>query len=49
MKVTALFHGILAEWVATRSAGFELPDDATYSDLMKEISRRYSGNMPDQL
>jgi hypothetical protein len=49
MKVTALFHGILADWVGTPSARFELPDDATYADLMKEIDHRYRRNMPDQL
>ena len=49
MKVTAHFHGILADWVGTRSAGFELSNAATYSDLIKEIRRRFGGNMPDQL
>ena len=49
MKVTALFHGILGDWVGARSARFELPHDATYPDLMKEIGRRYRRNMPDQL
>ena len=49
MKVTALFHGILAEWVGARSARFELPDDSTYRDLIKEVDRRYRRNMPDQL
>jgi len=49
MKIEAHFHGILADWVGARSAGFELPDDATYADLMKEIDRQYRRNMPDQL
>lgn len=49
MKITAEFHGVLAEWVGTRSASFELPAGATYSDLMKEIGRRYRRNMPAQL
>jgi hypothetical protein len=49
MKVTAHFHGILADWVGTRSADFELSYDATYSDLIKEIRRRFGGNMPKQL
>jgi hypothetical protein len=26
-----------------------LPEDATYADLMAEIGRRFSGNMPEQL
>ena len=45
MKVTAHFHGILADWVGTRSADFELSYDATYSDLIKEIRRRFGGNI----
>jgi molybdopterin converting factor small subunit len=49
MKITAEFHGILAEWVGTRSASFDLPAGATYSDLMEEIGLRYRRNMPDQL
>ena len=49
MKITAEFHGVLAEWVGTRSASFELPAGAKYSDLMSEIGRRYRRNMPEQL
>jgi hypothetical protein len=49
MKITVHFHGILADWIGTRSAGFELSNDATYSDLIKEIQQRFGGNMPDQL
>ena len=49
MKITAEFHGVLAEWVGTRSAKFDLRDGATYSDLMLKIGRRYSRNMPEQL
>jgi molybdopterin converting factor small subunit len=49
MNITAQFHGILTDWVGTPSASFKLPDDAAYSDLMKEIERRYKQNMPAQL
>ena len=49
MKITAHFHGILADWVGTRSAVFELSHDATYGDLIKEIKNRFGDNMPDQL
>ena len=49
MKVTAQFHGILADWVGTPSASFELSDGADYSDLMQEIEHRYKQNMPTQL
>ena len=49
MNVSARFHGILADWVGTPTASFELSADATYTDLMKEIGRRYRKNMPGQL
>jgi predicted SpoU family rRNA methylase len=49
MKVTAHFHGILADWVGSRSAVFELSNDATYPDLIAEIKQRFGGNMPVQL
>jgi len=49
MKITARFHGILADWVGTPSAGFELPANAAYADLVKEIGRRYKQYMPEQL
>lgn len=49
MKVSARFHGILADWVGTPTASFELSADATYADLMKEIGHRYRKNMPGQL
>ena len=49
MKITAQFHGILADWVGTPAADFELPANAAYADLVKEIGRRYKQNMPEQL
>jgi hypothetical protein len=49
MNVTASFHGILADWVGTRSAKFNLPSAATYADLMTAIRRGYAQNMPPQL
>ena len=49
MNITASFHGILADWIGTRSASFILPSGATYADLMAAIRRRYAQNMPDQL
>jgi molybdopterin converting factor small subunit len=49
MKVKALFHGILADWVGAREASFEMPEGATYRDLVAEIGRRYRKNMPQQL
>lgn len=49
MKVTTHFHGILADWIGTRSAEFELSDGAIYADLIKEIRHRFGSNMPEQL
>jgi hypothetical protein len=49
MNITTQFHGILADWVGTPSASFELAEDSTFVDLMLEIGRRYRQNMPDQL
>jgi hypothetical protein len=45
MKITAHFHGILADWVGTCSAEFELPHGAIYADLIQEIGRRFRGDM----
>jgi len=49
MKITVHFHGILADWVGTPSASFELSDDSVRADLMQKIGRRYQQNMPAQL
>ena len=49
MNVTAQFHGILADWVGTQSAGFRLSPKAFLADLTIEIWRRYRQNMPEQL
>ncbi len=49
MNITTQFHGILADWVGTPSASFELAEDSSFDDLMLEISHRYRQNMPDQL
>ena len=49
MKITTHFHGILADWVGTRSAEFELPGGAIYADLITEIGQQFRKNMPDQL
>jgi hypothetical protein len=49
MKISTQFHGILTDWVGAASASFDLPEDATYADLMDEIGRRFGRNMPEQL
>lgn len=49
MIISAHFHGILADWVGTPAAEFDLAAGATLADLMHEIGRRYQRNMPEQL
>jgi len=49
MKITASFHGILADWIGSASAHFELPSNATHGDLMSAIHQRFKKNMPEQL
>ena len=49
MKITVHFHGILADWLGTPSASFELSEGSDRRDLMQKIGRRYKQNMPAQL
>jgi len=49
MKIKALFHGILADWIGRGEVEFTLPQGATLADLLFEIRRNYSSNMPPQL
>jgi molybdopterin converting factor small subunit len=49
MHIKTRFHGILADWVGTPSASFELTQGSTLTDLILEIGRRYRQNMPDPL
>jgi molybdopterin converting factor small subunit len=49
MKLKAIFHGILSDWVGLPEVEIELGEEATLSDLLAEIGRKYSRNMPPQL
>jgi len=49
MKVTAVFHGILSDWVGTEKLDFELAEGSRLADLIGEIGRAFRRNMPDQL
>jgi hypothetical protein len=49
MRATAVFHGILSDWVGVERDDFELPDGAVLADLVAEIGRRYRPRMPDPL
>ncbi len=49
MKVTAVFHGILYDWVGVEKADFEIHEGALFADLLSEICKAYRQKMPDQL
>jgi molybdopterin converting factor small subunit len=49
MRVKAVFHGILSDWVGIPQAEFILPDGASFDDLLCEIRKVYGPNMPPQL
>jgi molybdopterin converting factor small subunit len=49
MKIHVSFFSILADWVCTPETMIELPDGATYGDLLTAIGRRYADNMPEPL
>jgi len=49
MNVTAVFHGILSDWVGTERSEFELAAGSRLLDLLREIGEAYRPNMPEQL
>lgn len=49
MRVKAVFHGILSEWVGVPQADFILSDGATFDDLLSEVRKVYGPNIPPQL
>ena len=49
MKIKVLFHGILADWVGLTEAEFTFSHEATLSDLLFEIRKKYGSHMPPQL
>ncbi len=49
MKIKAVFHGILADWLGRAEAEFIPPQDATLSDLLFEVRKKYGSRMPPQL
>jgi hypothetical protein len=40
---------MLTKWVGVDQAEFDLPEPAAYRDLLAEIGRRYSQDMPPKL
>jgi molybdopterin converting factor small subunit len=49
MKVIALFHGVLSDWVGTEKAELELNVGAFFADLLSAIGKGYRHKMPDLL
>jgi molybdopterin converting factor small subunit len=49
MRIKALFHGILSDWVGVYQAEFLLPDRGNLGDLLSKIRETYGPNMPQQL
>ena len=49
MKIHVSFFSILADWVGVSEAAIELPNGATYGDLLAAIGRRYGAHMPAPL
>jgi molybdopterin converting factor small subunit len=49
MRVKAVFHGIISDWVGVPQAEFILPDGASFDDLLSEIRKVYGPDMPPQL
>jgi molybdopterin converting factor small subunit len=49
MKIKALFHGILTDWVGVSEAEILMPEEATLNDLLSRIRKDYGENMPTQL
>lgn len=49
MKIHVSFFSILADWVGVPEAAIELPDGATYGDLLAAVGRRYGPRMPAPL
>jgi hypothetical protein len=49
MKIKAIFHGILADWVGIGETEMTLPDEATLADLLYKIRKDYNSKMPLQL
>jgi molybdopterin converting factor small subunit len=46
MKIKAIFHGILVDWVGIAETEMTLPDEATLGDLLYQIRKAYGSKMP---
>lgn len=46
MKIKAIFHGILADWVGVAETEIVLANKATLADLLYQIRKDYGSKMP---
>jgi molybdopterin converting factor small subunit len=49
LKIHVSFFSILSDWVGVPEVELDLPDGATYRDLLAVIGRRYRATMPGAL
>jgi molybdopterin converting factor small subunit len=49
MKIDLEFFSILSRWVGESQVAVDLPDGATYGDLLAHIGRTLGPRMPSQL
>lgn len=49
MKVKAVFHGILWDWLGKEEVCLELPEGASLRSLMSLLRSKFSHRMPEQL
>jgi len=49
MQIHVSFFSILADWVGIPETVIELPEGATYGDLLTAVGRRCADHMPDPL
>ncbi len=49
MKVSVQFHGILSDWMGGPRGEVQLPEGASFGDLLTQIKKDFSATMPSQL
>ncbi len=49
MRVKAVFHGILSDWLGTQEVSLELTEGASLRSLMSRLKSIFSHRMPKQL
>ncbi|MBW1788053.1 MAG: hypothetical protein JRK53_15745 [Deltaproteobacteria bacterium] len=49
MKITAVFQGIMSDWIGMEQADFDLREGAVLADLLAEIFNAFREKSPEQL